>query len=88
MFGVRREYPGDTAQGGRAQDKANLVTFTSEFLAAATAEATRSGKSRILLSLAVAAGISTINNGYDIAALHNYVDWIGVMTYDLHGMQF
>ena len=39
----------------------------------------------LLLSLAVAAGSSTIQAGYDIANLHRSVDWIAVMAYDMHG---
>ena len=80
-----REYPGDIAQGGRAVDKANLLLLVQEFRVATEAEAAASGRARLLLSLAVAAGVGTIQNGYDIARLHQFVDWIGVMSYDLHG---
>ena len=66
-------------------DKANLLLLVQEFRVAAEAEAAASGRARLLLSLAVAAGVGTIQNGYDIARLHQFVDWIGVMSYDLHG---
>jgi chitinase len=79
------EYPGHVAQGGRTIDKVNFVKLMQDFRAAIVAEALASGQDELLFTLAVAAGASTITAGYDIANIHPYVDWIGVMTYDLHG---
>ncbi len=49
--------------GGRAQDKANLVSLVTELRAAFVAEAVQTGKARLLLSLAVPAGAWSISLG-------------------------
>ena len=79
------EYPGWEELGGRPQDKQNFVLFVHELKAAIDAEAQRTGKPRLLLTLAVAAGYDKIDAGYDIPQLVDYVDYVSVMTYDLHG---
>ncbi|XP_069678391.1 acidic mammalian chitinase-like [Periplaneta americana] len=38
-----------------------------------------------ILSAAVSAGVDTIDSAYDVPSLSQYVDFINVMTYDLHG---
>ena len=42
-------------------------------------------KPRLLLTAAVSAGIKTIESGYEVKILGNLLDWINLMTYDLHG---
>ena len=80
------EYPGHAGQGGRPQDKANFVLLLAEFRAAIATEAAASpGVEPLLLTIAVGAGASTVENAYDIAAIHPHLDWIGVMAYDFHG---
>ena len=79
------EYPAWEDLGGRPQDKENFVLFVHELRAAIDAEASRSGKARLLLTLAVAAGNDKIDTGYNIPELVDYVDYVSVMTYDLHG---
>ncbi|KAI0210674.1 Acidic mammalian chitinase, partial [Lamellibrachia satsuma] len=49
------------------------------------AEAVTSGNPALLLSVAVGAGKSTVDNGYEVAQIAQVVDWIGLMSYDLHG---
>lgn len=39
----------------------------------------------MLLTAAVAAGFNTVNAGYEISKLGTYMDFINLMTYDLHG---
>ena len=39
----------------------------------------------LLLSAAVSAGKSTIEKAYDVPVLGKYLDFINVMSYDLHG---
>ena len=39
----------------------------------------------LLLSAAVSAGKSTIEKAYDVPVLGEYLDFINVMTYDMHG---
>ena len=56
-----------------------------EFRAAISAEALATGNEALLLTIAVGAGSSTVDNGYEVAKIHQHLDWIGVMSYDLHG---
>ena len=49
------------------------------------AEAASSGKERLLLTAAVGCGKSTIDAAYEVAALAKEMDFIDLMTYDLHG---
>lgn len=42
-------------------------------------------KSGYLLSVAVSADVSTIDAGYDVKLVSEYVHFINVMTYDMHG---
>nr|XP_003933503.1 acidic mammalian chitinase isoform X3 [Saimiri boliviensis boliviensis] len=48
-------------------------------------EAKQTNKPRLMVTAAVAAGISNIQSGYEIPQLSQYLDYIHVMTYDLHG---
>nr|XP_012607127.1 acidic mammalian chitinase [Microcebus murinus]XP_020139371.1 acidic mammalian chitinase [Microcebus murinus] len=48
-------------------------------------EAKQINKPRLMVTAAVAAGISNIQSGYEIPQLSQYLDYIHVMTYDLHG---
>ena len=79
------EYPGFAAQGGRPQDKENFTLLLQEFRAAITVEALSTGKDPLLLTIAVSASSGMIDNGYEVAKIHQHLDWIGVMSYDLHG---
>ena len=79
------EYPAHEPLGGRPQDKQNYVYFIKELRAAIDAEAISSGKPRLLLVLAVAAGYDKIEAGYDVPSLVDEIDFVDVMTYDLHG---
>lgn len=77
------EYPGHVGQGGRPEDKAKFTLLLKEFRAAITAEAVSTGKDALLLTIAVGAGTSTVDNGYEVAKIHQHLDWIGVMSYDV-----
>ena len=39
----------------------------------------------LLLSTAVSPSKRIIDQGYDVAVIAEYFDWISVMTYDFHG---
>jgi chitinase len=79
------EYPGHAGQGGAPDDKPSFTLLLQEFRAAINAEGASSGKPTLLLTIAVGAGSSTVDNGYEVEKIHSSLDWIGVMSYDLHG---
>ncbi|KAL4240744.1 hypothetical protein ACF0H5_001533 [Mactra antiquata] len=77
------EYP--AKRGGRPEDKANLVLLLSELMQAFEHESYHTGQPRLLLTAAVPAGKSNIDAGYDIPNIVRNLDFINIMTYDLHG---
>lgn len=39
---------------------------------------------RLLLTMAVPAGVEYIKKGYDIKRLNKYLDWFNLLSYDYH----
>ncbi len=63
---------------GPAEDKQNFAAFVRELSEAFKPRG-------LLLSAAVSPSKKIIDEGYDVPALAEYLDWIAVMTYDFHG---
>ncbi|ELP89265.1 chitotriosidase-1 precursor, putative [Entamoeba invadens IP1] len=78
------EYPANEDQGGRPVDVQSFTLLLKEFREAIDAEKLSGGRSRLLLTIAAPAGPKNIEN-LEISKFHKYLDWINLMTYDLHG---
>ena len=47
-------------------------------------ESQKTGRSRLLLTMAVPAGTEYVEKGYDIPKLNKYLDWFNILSYDYH----
>ncbi|XP_065561191.1 LOW QUALITY PROTEIN: probable chitinase 10 [Artemia franciscana] len=77
-FDLDWEYPGATDRQGTYADKENFARLCEEM----SEEFRPKG---LLLSAAVSPAIFRVNEGYDVPRLGKALDFINVMTYDLHG---
>ncbi|GJP48698.1 hypothetical protein CLOM_g7981 [Closterium sp. NIES-68] len=57
----------------------------TEFRAAINAEAARTRRAKLTLSAAVTGYAGDIDSCYHMPTLNKVLDWVGIMTYDLHG---
>jgi len=83
-FDLDWEYPGNRGNSPPG-DKQLFTVLCQELLTAFKKESAQSGKPRLLLTAAVAAGQSTIDKAYEVSKLAGILDFINLMTYDLHG---
>ncbi|XP_032517389.2 mucin-2 [Danaus plexippus] len=77
------EYPA-SREGGKPKDRENYVKFVKELRQEFEKESEKTGKPRLLLTMAVPAGIEYIEKGFDIKTLTRYLDWMNLLTYDYH----
>ncbi|XP_059164023.1 probable chitinase 10 [Physella acuta] len=69
------EYP-------NSDTKAQFVTLLKGLRTAFDAEQLQPNQERLLLTIAAAAGVWTIDPGYDVPQIAKYVDYVNLMTYD------
>ncbi|XP_071105821.1 chitinase-3-like protein 1 [Haliotis cracherodii] len=77
------EYPAN--RGGPPEDKHHYTELLQALYDAFVVEAQQSGRPRLMLTAAVAAGKPNIDTAYEIPEISRILDFISVMTYDLHG---
>ena len=77
-FDLDWEYPGAQDRDGGWNDKQNFASLVEELALAFKPY-------NWLLSAAVSPAKFRVNDGYDVRKISQHLDFINVMTYDLHG---
>lgn len=77
------EYPA-FRDGSKPKDRENYAQLVQELREEFDRESSKTGRPRLLLTMAVPAGIEYIDKGYDVAKLNKYLDWFNLLTYDYH----
>ncbi|XP_025073835.1 uncharacterized protein LOC105426278 [Pogonomyrmex barbatus] len=77
------EYPA-FRDGGKPRDKDNYANLVQELREEFERESSKTGRPRLLLSMAMPAGIEYIDKGYDVPRLNEYLDFINLLSYDYH----
>lgn len=77
------EYP-SFRDGGKPRDRENYAQLVQELREEFDRESQKTGRPRLLLTMAVPAGLEYIDKGYDIPKLNQYLDWMNILSYDYH----
>ncbi|XP_055626232.1 mucin-2 isoform X1 [Toxorhynchites rutilus septentrionalis] len=77
------EYPA-FRDGSKPKDRENYAQLVQELREEFDRESSKTGRPRLLLTMAVPAGIEYIEKGYDVVKLNKYLDWFNLLTYDYH----
>ncbi|XP_018567327.1 uncharacterized protein LOC108907948 [Anoplophora glabripennis] len=77
------EYP-TFRDGGKPRDRDNYAQLVEELREEFDRESEKTGRPRLLLTMAVPAGIEYINKGYDVPKLMKHLDWMNILSYDYH----
>ena len=72
-------YAGDTGSVYRAEDSQNFTLLLAEFRRQLTAI-----DPKLLLTIAAPAGKPQTDK-LELSAIHQYLDWLNIMSYDMHG---
>ncbi|XP_060071116.1 uncharacterized protein LOC132551031 [Ylistrum balloti] len=79
------EYPALRTGANATTDKHNFAVLCKKLRLAYDREARLTGQARLLLSVAVAASKKIVDVSYEVPTISRYVDFINLMSYDLHG---
>ncbi|VVC40930.1 Hypothetical protein CINCED_3A022627 [Cinara cedri] len=77
------EYPA-FRDGSKPSDKENYASLVKELREEFNRESSKTGRPRLLLTMAVPAGIEYIDKGYDVPELNKHLDFMNLLTYDYH----
>ncbi|KAI5697575.1 hypothetical protein M8J75_012443 [Diaphorina citri] len=77
------EYPA-FRDGGKSADRENYAQLVQELREEFERESEKTGRPRLLLTMAVPAGLEYIDKGYDVKKLNKYLDFMNILSYDYH----
>ncbi|KAG5896055.1 hypothetical protein JTB14_011050 [Gonioctena quinquepunctata] len=76
------EYPA-FRDGGKPRDRDNYANLVQELREEFDRETKKTGRPRLLLTMAVPAGIEYINKGFDVPKLTKYLDWMNILNLNI-----